>query len=377
MTKVLVLGGSNSVGSSGYVGYIKRHYENISAGKLEIINISVGGGSTLSGAARLIEASENIDGCDILLYEYGINDALTYRQAADAKTYYRISLKFLIDTAAKLFPDAKFVPVIFAHQHWYSPDSFEPVREERSRIFRELDINEIDIAGWLYRVFEGTIPDFLYADPAHYQRPSMCHLIGSIIAERLNHIVGGCNHQTVSRIAARYYDIYGDDRIKLRYLSARKICEMLGGNRDTVTFSNTLLSVDVLRINSGSTLSFHGFSPLLLVFKSDRKHGYVRAQFGSRKIDISTVYDGIGKLPWVHWSLSVPICADIPLSEVLPCDIDYISAFEVRNDIKNGSVFQFFQEPLQQAECLDIIGVLTLASSESDDSALRIEVIPQ
>lgn len=377
MTKVLVLGGSNSVGSSGYVGYIKRHYEKINADNLDIINISVGGGSTLSGAARLIEASENIDGCDILLYEYGINDALTYRQTVDAKKYYRISLKFLIDSAAKLFPGAKFVPVIFAHQHWYSPDSFEPVREERSRIFRDLEINEIDVAGWLYRVFEGTIPDFLYADPAHYQRPSMCHLIGSLIAERLNHIIGSRNGKTVSEIAARYHETYGDDRIKLRYLSAKKICDMLGGNRDTATFSNSLLSVDVLRINSGSTLSFHGFSPLLLVFKSDSKHGYVRAHFGSRKIDLSTVYDGIGKLPWVHWSLSVPICSDIPVSEAVPCNSDYISAFEVRGDIDTGNVYQFFQEPIQSTEWLDIIGVLALSSSESDDSALRIDVIPQ
>ncbi|SCX34094.1 SGNH/GDSL hydrolase family protein [Agrobacterium rosae] len=372
--RVLVIGGSNSVSLSGYVGFIKKHYETSTGKELDLINVSVGGGSTLSGTARLLETVKQVGGCDIILYEYGVNDALTYRQADDAKSYFCLSLQMFLQAAAEHYPNARFVPVTLTHQHWYSPQAEEPVRQERDRLYLALGIDQIDVAEWIFRVFEGQTPTFLYADGAHYQRPSMCHLIGSLVAERLRLIIETWRSPSVREIVSRFKQLPDWNPVRVRYHSARELQQSAGGEGRLMQFSNSLMSVEVLRIPSGHTISFQGCVPALMTFKSDPDHGYLRSSFGGRALDFSSVYDGIGKLPWVYWSVSIPICASMPFNEVVQVDQDYQASFEVNEEISEGSVFQFFQEPVGPGKLLDILGVLTINNEDVSNESYKITI---
>jgi lysophospholipase L1-like esterase len=371
--RVLVIGGSNSVSLSGYVGFIKTHYETTTGKELDLINVSVGGGSTLSGTGRLLETVKQVGGCDVILYEYGVNDALTYRQADDAQAYFRLSLQMFLQAAAEHYPNARFVPVTLTHQHWYSPNAPEPVRQERDRLYSALGIEQIDVAEWIFRVFEGQMPNFLYADGAHYQRPSMCHLIGSFVAERLRLFIETWRCPSVRELVARFKQLPDWRPVRVRYHTARELQQAAGGKGELMQFSNSLMSVEVLRLLSGSTLAFEACMPALMTFKSDPDHGYLRSKFGGRTVDFSAVYDGIGKLPWVYWSVSIPICASIPINEVLHIAPGYQASFEVNKEINEGSVFQFYQEPVGPGTLLDIMGILSISDADAGDDC-KIEI---
>jgi hypothetical protein len=113
--------------------------------------------------------------------------------------------------------------------------------------------------------------------------------------------------------------------------------------------------------------------PALMTFKSDPDHGYLRSKFGGRTVDFSAVYDGIGKLPWVYWSVSIPICASIPINEVLHIAPGYQASFEVNKEINEGSVFQFYQEPVGPGTLLDIMGILSISDADAGDDC-KIEI---
>lgn len=358
--RVLVLGGSNSVGDSGYVGYVKKHYESISGKTLEIVNLSIGGGSTLSGAARLHETFESVGTCDVILYEYGVNDALTFRRSDDATAYFRRSLQIFVESAATFYPNARLVPIALTHQHWYSPEKSEPVREERAILFKELGVEEIDVGGWFHRLFEGHCPDFLYSDPAHYGKPSMSHLVGSFVAERLRWFLDAGAGPSLRQILASFRQLPHWQPVNFRYLPARELHGMVDQRAELLKFENRLLSTEVLRLRSGSTLSFNGCSPLLMTLKSDGDHGFVKSKFGDHEVDFSTVFDGAGRLPWVYWSVSVPVGSNIPFSAIFGPNTRHRASFTVDETLSSGTVLESFQQPIGPGKLLDIIGILAL-----------------
>jgi hypothetical protein len=373
--RILILGGSNSLMSDGYVRHLHQALQEHTA--VEIRQLSVGGTTSLAAVGRLLDTFRN-EQFDFVLYEYSINDFGHFSPRPDCARSYLLCLHLIIKVAADLYPSAIFVPLVLAPESHFCADARSQFHESQLSIFSALALPFIDIRRWMSDLFMGRKPAWMYADPAHYSAPYATSIIGSFVAARLLKILS----EGAAPLRSTYQTLLSVSpfaSLSLAYLFAGKLVELAAGPVQREEASNRLMQVDYLRMHPGSRLAMRtNMFPLALYLKSDARHALARvsihcdsgpaltAQIGTRHTDTEqhafictnvplplvfgpTLAIGFGP---TTFELSVPAAAD-PTTAVVDFDL-------------------FSHVPTSaESPHLDVIGVLLVGTADGYSDPLR------
>ncbi|WP_198120631.1 SGNH/GDSL hydrolase family protein [Massilia rhizosphaerae] len=274
---ILVVGGSNSLLKNGYV----QHLEQALAARMPVTvrQLSVGATSSLAAIGRLFETAGNME-VDVILYEYSINDAGHFAWRPDGGASWLLCLHLLIKAAAQLYPNAVFVPLVFAMQRFASPAVRDPFYDFQVEWFARLGLSTIDVRRWLADLFLDHPPAWLYGDEAHYATPQATALIGCEIARRL--LVARTQDAPLSAIWERLQTISPHGSLEMAYVPAAGLAQFVSGPAELMLDGNRLMQLTFLRMREGSTLALRTeMFPLALYLKSDAQHDSVRLSLES------------------------------------------------------------------------------------------------
>ena len=268
--KILIIGGSNSLMTDGYVSHLHRTLQAQTG--VDIVQISVGATTTLSAIGRLFETHGSTQQVDVVLYEYAINDAGHFARRAGGEESWLLCLHLLIKTVARLYPSAIFVPLILAQQQHFSASAPHPFHDTQLRAYEALKLSPIDIRAWMSALFLGRAPDWMYRDEAHYSAPHATSIIGALVARRLLELVAA-RAEPVSAVCQRMLADSPYAKTELIYVPAVNLQQFTSGPVQVSHVVNRLMRVDFLHMLPGSELTLRSeMFPLALFIKSDRHH---------------------------------------------------------------------------------------------------------
>lgn len=300
---ILVLGGSNSLLKNGYVHHLEQALA--ARGPVTVRQLSVGATSSLAAIGRLSEtAGADVD---VILYEYSINDAGHFAWRPDGGTSWLLCLHLLLQTAARLYPNAVFVPLVFAMRRSAQPQVADPFLDFQNDWFARLGLPVIDVRRWLADLFLDQPPAWLYGDEAHYAAPYATALIGCEIARRLPAL--RAQAATVAAAWERMRTLSPHGALELAYVPAAGLAQFAAGPAELLQDENRLMRLSFLRMRAGSSLALRTeMFPLAFYLKSDAQHDSVRVSLdspglagtvvtGTRHADTATLRFICGNLP--------------------------------------------------------------------------------
>lgn len=304
---ILVVGGSNSLLKDGYVAHLERALA--ARGPVTVRQLSVGATSSLAAIGRLFD-SAGMERVDVILYEYSINDAGHFAWRQDGVASWLLCLHLLLKAAAQLYPDAVFVPLVFAMQRHADPRVADPFHAAQMESFAALDLPAIDIRRWLADLFLDQPPAWLYGDEAHYAAPWATALIGCEIARRLTALL-----DTAAPLAAawaRMQALSPHGALEMIYVPAAGLAQFAAGPAALQQDGNRLMQLTYLRMAAGSTLAVRTeMFPLALYLKSDARHASVRLTLESVGLSGSVVtgtrHADTATLRFICTNLPVPL----------------------------------------------------------------------
>lgn len=267
---VLILGGSNSLLNGSY---LERAFGILGANTSETIdvtNFSVGGTSSITAISRIFDLPPDRS-FDLIIYEYALNDAGHLGSLKAGAEVQSVLIRLVLDLLAQRFPDALFVPVIFAVKTYFSPNTRHPIHEAQSRLWTAAQIPHFDMRQRLAYLFANAPPEWLYSDAAHYSRPYGVDIIAPLFGRFLVEQWLAKLRGTLREMNARMQATAGAAPFSVTVLSADQLAQHATGPWERVTLSNRVMSVPALRLNQGATLTFPA-RPLNLALLSDRKH---------------------------------------------------------------------------------------------------------
>lgn len=307
--KLLIIGGSNSLVSDGYVKYLHESLRELT--DVSVKQISVGGTTSLSAIGRLNETADG-SSVDFILYEYSINDAGHFSWRENGADSYLLCLQLLIQTAARLYPSAVLVPLLFASEHNFSATAANPFHDMQLAAFSSLSLPFIDVRQYLSCTFLGKKPAWLYKDAAHYSAPHATSLIGAFIAKRLLDLEGE-GAQPLSMTLASLALIGGNRKYEIFYIPAVNLVSHITGKVAITHIANRLMILSFLRMHPGSKLYIKSeMFPLALYLKSDPQHGFARLTTSSESglngtLSFPTRHADTSVLPFIYTSIPVPL----------------------------------------------------------------------
>jgi len=270
--KILIIGGSNSLLSGGYVTQLRQSLEG--HGGADIVQLSVGATTSLSAIGRLHEhhALAGAQQFDVIVYEYGINDAGHFAPRADGAESWRLCLHLLLKAAAALYPSAIFVPLVLAQRRQFAAAAAHPFYDAQIAEYAALQLNCLDIRAFMAALFMERLPDWLYRDEAHYDAPQATSIIGALLARRLLELVAQ-RVENVAQTCARMQATSPYATLNLMYVPAVNLQQFTSGPVQAARVENRLMRVDYLRMLPGSRLELRSaMFPLALFLKSDAAH---------------------------------------------------------------------------------------------------------
>lgn len=360
--KILILGGSNSLLSDGYVRHLHQALQGHA--EVEIRQLSVGGTTSLAAVGRLLDTFRD-EQFDFVLYEYSINDFGHFSPRPDGVRSYLLCLHLIIKVAAELYPSAIFVPLVLAPESHFCADARSQFHESQISMFSALALPFIDIRRWMSDLFMGKKPAWMYRDPAHYSTPYATSIIGSLVAARLLKIAS----EGAAPLRSTYRTLLSVSpfaNLDLAYLPAGKLGELAAGPVQREQASNRLLQVDYLRMHPGSRLAMRSnMFPLALYLKSDASHALARVSIHSDAGPALTVQIGTRHADTERYTF---ICTNVPLPLVFghtlvmsfgPTTFE-LSVPEVPDPTTATVDFDWFSHLPKSADSphLDVIGVL-------------------
>lgn len=181
--KLLFLGGSNTMMAPGYadaaVASLTARY-----GALDrVTNLAVGANTIIHGL-MVAKATTDLSDYDLVVVEYGVNDIRL--SADDAMSTWRAGAEGLIRHLLADRPDRRVLFVQF-NRRAMKPYHFRPGRELRDLVAhyrRTHDVAMLDLDSLLRRTLfkDETAFAALYADDAHFRRPTISAFVGALVA---------------------------------------------------------------------------------------------------------------------------------------------------------------------------------------------------
>jgi hypothetical protein len=279
--KILIIGGSNSLMTGGYVAHLRQSLQPF--GGAEIVQLSVGATTSLSAIGRLHEhhAQAGAQQFDVILYEYGINDAGHFASRSGGAESWRLCLHLLIKTAAKLYPSAILVPLVLAQRRQFAAAVPHPFYDTQIAEYTALKLNCVDIRAFMSALFMEQMPDWMYRDEAHYDAPHATSIIGALVARRLLELVAQ-KAEHVAQVCARMQATSPFATLDLMYVPAVNLQQFVTGPAQPAHAENRLMRVDYLRMLPGSRLELRSaMFPLALFLKSDACHDALQLDLGT------------------------------------------------------------------------------------------------
>ncbi len=221
MTKICIIGGSNSIGDGGWAGQLPRWLPE----GFDIVNKSVGGAPCMMGSYQVARFDSLAPG-DIVLWEYALNDQnyINFRRV-DPK----LLLRFCEHTIRQcLDRGVRFIPLIFATRDVsILPDMTEYRRALRA-LFAHYGIDFIDLTAELpQKLNRPRVPLYIFRDDYHYKSGGFAVVY---TAKRVLDLIG--TGAGAVRAAPRLHSAEGT--------SVQSINRFTGGK--SATYSNRLLS---------------------------------------------------------------------------------------------------------------------------------------
>jgi hypothetical protein len=270
---ILILGGSNSLLKDGYVAHLERALA--ARGGVTVRQLSVGATTSLAAVGRLFDTAGGMGRVDVILYEYSINDAGHFAWRREGVGSWLLCLQLLLKAAAQLYPDAVFVPLVFAMRRFAVPAVPDPFHNAQVESFAALGLPTIDVRRWLADLFLDQPPAWLYGDEAHYAAPYATALVGCEIARRLPALLETA--EPVSATWRRMQALTPHGALEAVYVPAAGLAQFAAGPAALEQDGNRLMQLDFLRMRTGSRLAMRSeMFPLALYLKSDAGHCSIR-----------------------------------------------------------------------------------------------------
>ena len=249
---------------------------------------------------------------DVILYEYGINDAGHFAPRPGGAESWLMCFHLLLKTAARLYPSAVFVPLVLAQQQHFSMAVQNPIYDAQIRAYQELALPFIDIRAWMSALFLGRAPEWMYRDAAHYDTPHATSIIGALVAQRLLTLKAQ-NAEPLSSTLARLQALSPFAKTEAMYIPALNLQQFTSGPVEPGHIANRLMQLDYLRMLPGSRLELNSeMFPLALFLKSDPHHDTLQLELSTPEgfaIDtrVVTRHADTETLPFIYSSIPLPL----------------------------------------------------------------------
>ncbi len=312
--RILILGGSNSLLRDGYVTQLRQSLQHYTP--IEISQLSVGATSTLAAVARLHESAASTPAPDIILYEYAINDSGHFSPRAGGIASWQLCLYLLLKSAARLYPQALFVPLLLAQQQHFAASLPHPLYDAQKQAYAQLGLSCIDIRAQLSSLFLQYAPDWLYSDSAHYAVPQASSLVGALVAQQLLGLLARRGQPGAEALELVWQRLNASSPlagIELVYVPATALQPYVSGPSELGRTANRLMTLDYLRLLPGSTLELHSaMYPLALFLKSDARHDWLQlglqvADGSSHTLAVATRHIDAGASNFIHANIPLPL----------------------------------------------------------------------
>jgi len=307
--RILIIGGSNSLLKGGYVQGLAHSLQGYA--EAEIVQISVGATTSLSAIGRLHETF-NGQPADVILYEYGINDAGHFAPRPGGAESWLLCFHLLLKTAARLYPSAVFVPLVLAQQQHFSMAVQNPIYDAQIRAYQELALPYIDVRAWLSSLFLGRAPEWMYRDPAHYDTPHATSIIGALVAQRLLTLKAQ-NAEPLAATMARLQQASPFAKMEVMYIPAVNMQQFISGPVEPGHIANRLMQLDFVRMLPGSRFDLNSaMFPLALFLKSDPHHDALQLELSTPEglainTRVATRHADTETLPFIYSSIPLPL----------------------------------------------------------------------
>lgn len=312
--RILILGGSNSLLRGGYVAQLRdslQHYTQV-----ELVQLSVGATSSLAAVARLHETAASTAPPDVILYEYAINDSGHFSPRAGGIDSWQLCFYLLLKSAARLYPDALFVPLLLAQQQHFAASLPLPLYDAQHQTYAQLGLSCIDIRAQLSALFLQYAPDWLYSDSAHYAVPQASSLVGALAAQQLLALLARRGQPGAEPLAQVWQRLQASSPLaglELVYVPATALQPYVTGPAQPGRAENRLMTLDYLRLLPGSRLELHSaMYPLALFLKSDARHDWLQLELQvadgtAHTLSVATRHIDAGPHNFIHANIPLPL----------------------------------------------------------------------
>ncbi|WP_374361047.1 hypothetical protein [Pseudoduganella danionis] len=312
--RILILGGSNSLLRDGYVTQLRNSLQHYTA--LDIVQLSVGATSSLAAVARLHETAGSTPAPDVILYEYAINDSGHFSPRAGGIESWQLCLYLLLKTAARLYPDALFVPLILAQQQHFAASVPHALYDAQRHSYAQLGLSCIDMRAQLSALFLQYAPDWLYSDSAHYAVPQASSIVGALVAQQLLGLLARRGQPGAEALAQVWQRLQASSPlagIELVYVPAQALQAYVTGPCQPGRAENRLMALDYLRLLPGSRLELNSVMyPLALFLKSDARHDWLQLELqvadgSTHALALATRHIDAGPHNFIHANIPLPL----------------------------------------------------------------------
>lgn len=171
---VFVLGGSNSMFRDGWVAYFA------SRTKEDVVDLSVGATTTLSGIYRFMLDDRPVPG-DTVLWEYALNEVNHVGRGQSIDVLLK-NVEHLVAICRQR--NLRFLPVIFTPRPQEQAPERSAYYDRLLALFAHYGLPAIDIStAWRVEHNQPRMPIDLHADPSHYRRsPELMDWIADRVA---------------------------------------------------------------------------------------------------------------------------------------------------------------------------------------------------
>jgi hypothetical protein len=254
---------------------------------LDIVQLSVGATSSLAAVARLHETAGSTPAPDVILYEYAINDSGHFSPRAGGIESWQLCLYLLLKTAARLYLDALFVPLILAQQQHFAASVPHALYDAQRHSYAQLGLSCIDMRAQLSALFLQYAPDWLYSDSAHYAVPQASSIVGALVAQQLLGLLARRGQPGAEALAQVWQRLQASSPlagIELVYVPAQaaSICD---GPCQPGRAENRLMALDYLRLLPGSRLELNSVMYPLALFLKTRMRLAAAGIAGGRRLN--------------------------------------------------------------------------------------------
>lgn len=256
---ILIIGGSNSVMSPGYIDVFKESLVQAGHSIDLFTNLAVGANSSIHGL-DIIKGLDSIQDYEFILLEYVIND---HKVANDImyplwKSVYEHILRILIKNKKAT---AKIFNIVLGRRDQKTFNRQRRLRNSISELtkhYQDFGVEFIDIDSRLKKKYE-TITH-LYSDDAHYKTPHVTSFIGKTVA---NHVmkflespVLNLNDVDLTQIDPCYFPA-------ILQAESEKLFNNPSFLNKRTHFENSRFNINAIELRSGEEITLENFGELI------------------------------------------------------------------------------------------------------------------